>query len=151
MPGRLALVCCALCLTLLGRPASAHSELPSAEWCEAGKPVEVASFRLEAAAIRSQSEDVCGSGAGGSKTCGQFDDDYSRTMHAARRFCAQFARAEAERQGDLGSTSPLISGPRVFLSNQHHQQFRLQQGVEGLCLRCEAAPDRVIDIRAKQP
>ncbi|MBD8527895.1 hypothetical protein [Pseudomarimonas arenosa] len=126
-----------LCACLLSTTAYAHSELPSAEWCAQGRPIEVASFRLEEAAIRSQTDAVCDSeGKAAAKTCGQFDDDYSRTMSAARRFCGQFAAARLD--GDFGSTSPLISGPRSFLSDTHHQRFRLRMGVEGICLRCEA-------------
>lgn len=133
-------------LLALSTTAMAHSELPSAQWCETGRPTEVASFRLEAAAIRSQTDAVC-SNESGAKTCGQFDDDYSRTMHAAQRFCGQFAQLDPERAVDIGSTSPLISGPRSFLSSDHHLRFRLQLGVEGVCLRCEPARPAAIESR----
>jgi len=134
--------------------AQAHGELPTAEWCSNGRAVEVASFRLEPAALERETDATCSSasttsGASTTKTCGQFDDDYGTGLKAAQRHCGQFARAWATRADpDLGSTSPLIAGPKEFLDPAHHELYRLNLGVEGICLRCEAAAVQRVEERS---
>ncbi len=144
--------CLAAILTLFCGQAAAHSELPSAQWCETGTPVEVASFRFSPAALLSPAAGgtSCPADAGGStpqaKNCGQFDDDYKHAMTTCQHYCDSFRRERRPNEiADAGSVIPLVSAPASFLSASHHRDYTLNQGLEGVCVRCEAravAPPR---------
>src|SRR5690606_22557893 len=136
---RTGLIAALAVLLFAASPVRAHGGLPSADWCDGGQLVEVASFQIAP-------EGLLGSCARpGSRTCGQFDDDYGTALAVAQQHCGQYASAATmPSQPDHGSTSPLMSGPDAFLSPEHHALYEVGLGVEGICLRCVyVAPDPV--------
>lgn len=138
-------LCLTALLTLFCGQVEAHSELPTAQWCEAGTPVEVASFRFSPSALLRPADggDSCPVGSDASaplaKNCGQFDDDYKHALGTCQHYCDGFRRVRGRDEiADAGSVIPLVSAPASFLSETHHRDYTLNQGLSGICVRCEA-------------
>jgi hypothetical protein len=136
-------------LSLLAGPVLAHSELPSARWCEGGDPHEVASFDFGPGALTPPPRPgVCtgsNTGEGGknlsAKDCGQFDDDYRRGADAGKRYCDTFQRPRRYGEiADAGSVVVIVTEPASFLRTTHHADYSVTQGLEGACVRCESRP-----------
>lgn len=117
----------------------AHSELPDAEWCSRGVPTPVAEFEIAPATLLAEREreQQCSSGKSMPKTCGQFDDDYGTSRRSALRVCEAFA-APRTGPGDLGRVIAVVESPASYLDPDHHALYRVEEGLSGVCVRCEA-------------
>lgn len=133
----------AMAAVLVAGTCLAHSELPSPEWCADGRPIVVTSFQLlpslqeTPAPLRNEQ---CGTG-GGSRECGQFDDDYSDAMKSAQQMCRLHARQRPV--GDIGSMIFIADAPASFLHEDHHRLYSVSQGLSGTCVRCDAVSTKV--------
>ena len=142
---RTALIAATACLAAAGH-ASAHSDLPYAEWCKAGKVAYAADFKLTGADIASHcthDDNPTKQRAAGAKQsgvvpahCGQFDPPYSAARVAAGGHCASYALPGPQEQADFGTTAAIVSGPESYLSPAHHEIYRLADGVWGMCAIC---------------
>lgn len=125
---------------LLAAPVSAHSELPSEEWCAQGRAVPVASFEFFAEGLVSDrdGEQSCPAGSSvgkvPSKECGQFDDDYDRSRRKALAACGAHAGRPV---GDIGSVIAVVQSPETYLHDEHHRLYKSEHGLRGICVRCE--------------
>lgn len=126
-------------MLLLSGPCLAHSELPTAEWCEGGRITVVATVQLSGAALLDPRNRCAPAGDGATyKECGQFDDDYSIGSGVAALQCAVHAWPVAN--GDVGTVLFVPEGPASYLGDDHHAQFRGAEGLWGSCVRCESSP-----------
>lgn len=119
--------------------ARAHSELPDADWCSRGVPTPVAQFEIFPATLRAEREreQQCSAGKSSAKTCGQFDDDYGTGRRSAARLCDAHAAARIG-PGDIGSVIAVVESPSSYLHPDHHDLYSVDEGLSGLCVRCEA-------------
>ncbi len=133
--------------------AMAHSELPAVDWCAVGTPTAVMSFNIAPSVLTEVRAGGNCTGSGNTRSCGEFDDDYSAALRAAQNLCDQFTVAPVQPQAqargatvpptttvpDQGTTIPLIQAPTTFLMRQHHTLYSIDQGLQGVCVRCSAA------------
>lgn len=120
--------------------AIAHSELPTDTWCANGRPVPVADFAIYPETLidaRRGEQGQCTAGKGLAKECGQFDDDYGTSRRLAMHVCSAYAARQAG-PGDVGSTIYVARQPASFLDAEHHRIYRVEQGLSGICVRCES-------------
>jgi hypothetical protein len=118
--------------------AFAHSELPDAEWCSSGVPTPVAQFEIFPATLRAEREreQQCSAGKGLAKTCGQFDDDYGTGQRSAKRLCDAHVAGRLG-PGDIGSVIAVVVSPASYLHDDHHALYSVEEGLQGICVRCE--------------
>ncbi|MBX3725532.1 MAG: hypothetical protein KF823_06400 [Xanthomonadales bacterium] len=132
----------ALAFALPAASACAHNELPHPEWCASGRIVVVAGFNLTPELLR-EVRDRCrpdpDQGGAPPRHCDQFDDDYDVGRRTALSMCTVH-QADPLGPGDIGSVIHLVEHPPTYNDDAHHQLYRVEQGLSGLCLRCEAAP-----------
>jgi len=139
----------------------AHGDLPTPAWCEGGDPREVASFSFGGDALsftrdaepdgesKSTGVIICADGKSPdqSKNCGQFDDDYKRGGDAGHRYCNGFKRPRRPGEvADAGTVVTLVTEPASFLGPTHHSDYTLNQGLAGVCVRCESRSVPILPV-----
>jgi hypothetical protein len=108
-------------LALFAGGAGAH-ETVDPNWCvgESQAPLIVSEFNFDKKALTSLVQ-----------RCGEVDKDHWHQANAAIQYhCA----VEAEQR--FGKPVPFISGPREFLDKRHHDTYRLDLGLTGVCAVC---------------
>ena len=125
--------------------ASAHSDLPRVDWCSAGNVAYVADFQLSGTDLAGTCTADGSNGTKGHVTgkranptpehCGQFDPPYSAARAAAGGNCAGYG-LPGQMQNDFGTTAAIVTGPPSYLSPAHHEIYRLEEGVWGMCAIC---------------
>lgn len=148
LPFRIAtLLCCVAGVSSV----QAHSDLPTAVWCENGREVELATFQIQPTTLQQlRADDECPPpGSPILKDCGQFDDDYGVAKSAAGAACAAYMPLKAP-VGDIGSVVILIHQPQQYLVESHHSAYNVGLGLSGSCVRCDAR-DRVVPVRPLLP
>lgn len=130
-------------LALIAGAGQAHQEPIDSEWCEGGRIVLLGKFSLQGNQLERfgryvEENGECPSIAGiGTRTCGQFDDEYGLTRTAADHLCGQFKYRR--NRGDAGSVKPIFYEPASFRDQDpnHHELYRLEQGVVFACGLCK--------------
>jgi hypothetical protein len=117
----------------------AHSDIPQSEWCSSGRIVAVGEFELYPGFNPSPSAAYCPESGSGLRDCGVFDDDYGNAKAMAQQGCGAHAR-RAHPTSDIGSVVFVAEHPASFLSPTHHDDYQFNQGLRGVCVRCEARP-----------
>lgn len=134
----------ALGLALLPLTLLAHDDVPNPVWCAGGTMLEVGSFSFDQSVL-APSPEVCGAVI--NKNCGQFDDDYARSFETTNDYCHGYSRARVAGEiPDAGTVMVLVTSPDSFLSQTHHADYSVAEGVEGVCLRCEGTLPPVLPI-----
>lgn len=129
-------------------PLWAHNPLDHPDWCtENGRLVVVDEFSWDgealAAFVRKEQEDgSCSTRESrdqGTKTCGQFDDDWGIVNARAAGHCGDFAvRFEGATHRDHGTVIHIAEGPEAFNDEgKHHERYRATMGLGAMCVRCE--------------
>ncbi len=117
----------------------AHSELPGENWCRNGRPVPILSIDLYGATIvaaREREQSTCRPQDGGrDRECGQFEDDYGTGRGLALLTCGVHRLRLGP--GDLGTVIFIADGPESYLHPDHHDLYRAEHGLHGVCVRCE--------------
>ena len=122
----------------------AHSDLPREDWCHAGRIAYVADFKLGAKQIAAS----CTGNDTGTKLrrggaeragvapnhCGQFDPPYNTARVAASGHCGLFGLPSPDV--DFGTTAAIVTGPESYLAAEHHEIYRIEAGVWGMCAIC---------------
>lgn len=128
----------------------AHSPLDHPDWCtENGRLVVVDEVDWDGETLARMVQRETGrssctaskSGGIGTRTCGQFDDDWGAVNAIAINHCGSFA------VGFVGATHPdhgtvvhITTGPEAFNDEQrHHERYRATMGLRTMCVRCEPA------------
>jgi hypothetical protein len=118
----------------------AHDELPTSTWCADGHAVPVATLAFAGKWLPTSEQCVADSD-GGSRECGQFDDDYEIVRRMASSSCAVHER---RGKGDFGSVVFVAEQPASFLDTDHHELYRSADGLAGTCVRCEPRREAVL-------
>jgi hypothetical protein len=133
----------------LAASASAHNPLEHPDWCtENGRLVVVDEFAWDgemlARIVRKEREggDSCSSSqsdGSGTRTCGQFDDDWGIVSSRAAGHCDAFAvRFVGATHPDHGTVIHIAEGPEAFNDEErHHDRYRAPMGLRAMCVRCE--------------
>jgi len=120
--------------------AFAHNPLNHPEWCERnGRLVIVDELNWRAEDLIGRNSETCTPEKSGSRTCGQFDDDWIRGNMKALNHCRTFERRYSESNDpDHGTVIFVPSGPESFLDERnHHRNYKLSDGLSGSCVRCD--------------
>ncbi len=111
---------------LAASSASAHETLPET-WCvEAGTtPVIVNKFDFDGPALRSMVD-----------KCGIIEaikpqDDWTAVAGTLGMYCAT-----QDGGKNLDTPMPFITGPDEYAAKDHHETYRIDQGVAGSCVVC---------------
>lgn len=108
-------------LALFAGGAGAH-ETVDPDWClgESQTPLIVSEFDFDKKALSSLVQ-----------RCGEVDKDHWHQANAAIQYhCA------VEVDQSFGKAVPFISGPQDFLDKRHHDTYRIDQGLVGVCAVC---------------
>lgn len=127
--------------------ASAHNPLDHPDWCTQGRLVVVDEFEWDGESLarivnEERKADRCTdtkSRRSGTRTCGQFDDDWgvvnSRAAHHCDRFAVRFVDAGHR---DHGTVIHIAEGPAAFNDERrHHERYSAKMGLRAMCIRCE--------------
>lgn len=115
--------------------------LPGPDWCENGVMVEVGTFSVAPHALeRMRDDDECPPDGDPLKEgeCGQFDDDYDIGTEKSSTSCAHFKRKQPVGS-DIGSVIAIVTHPENFPDPLHGDEYSIESGVAGICVRCEAS------------
>lgn len=123
---RLALSTLFLAFLALGttQTIAAHETVPK-DWCvdEGTTPDIVDTFQFDGQALR-KLVDKCGI-----VDLVQSSDDWTQASAAVAFYCAD--------KGDGAQTPmPFVSGPKGYVTPLHHEKYRLDGGVSGVCAVC---------------
>ncbi|MEE4304898.1 MAG: hypothetical protein V2J19_12195 [Wenzhouxiangella sp.] len=143
-------IAAALLSASLAAPVAAHNPLEHPDWCtENGRLVVVEEFAWDgetlARIVRKEREsggDSCSSSqsaGSGTRTCGQFDDDWGIVNSRATGHCDGFVvRFEGATHPDHGTVIHIAEGPEAFNDEErHHDRYRARMGLRAMCVRCE--------------
>lgn len=62
-------------------------------------------------------------------------DDWHLAAEIIQQYCAQLATENL-------TSVPFMQGPETFLDGNHHQHYKLDDGIEGLCVICQPKENR---------
>jgi len=120
--------------------AFAHNPLNHPEWCDSnGRLVIVDEINWRGEDLIGREGETCAPEQSGSRTCGQFDDDWIRGNMKALNHCRKFEQRHVESNDpDHGSVIFIPSGPESFIDERnHHRNYKLSSGLVGSCVRCD--------------
>lgn len=127
--------------------AAAHNPLDHPEWCSEGRLLVVDEFEWEGESLariveEKRQGDTCAgpkSRHSGTRTCGQFDDDWGAVNSRAANHCGRFAvRFVDATHRDHGTVVHIAEAPSEFNDDQrHHERYRASMGLRAMCIRCE--------------
>lgn len=125
--------------------AFAHDGALAAHWCHLGSIEVAGEFHFTPPAlITFRNGNPCPQPDADDRNCGQFDDDYFAAQTYSAGYCAHIYQAYGSQPGVHGVMA-VVTGPPSFLSDDHHADYDVSQGLEGLCLVCRmgtsAPPD----------
>lgn len=132
----------------------AHNPLDHPDWCtENSRLVIVDEFEWDGRDLVEETrsrgdDDTCQASASrgvGTRTCGQFDDDWGVANGLAANHCADFrVHFVGATHPDHGTVVHIAEGPEAFVhEDDHHERYRARMGLRAHCVRCEpleAAP-----------
>ncbi|WP_394393230.1 hypothetical protein [Shewanella woodyi] len=131
--------------------ALAHEEPIESQWCQNGNVVILGEFKLtplHLARFGRFAENECPDFGGGvgTKSCGQFDDEYGLTRAATGHLCNSIAYElrDVSREGDGGTVRPIFYGPESLKNSDknHHEVYSIVQGVQFACGLCDMETER---------
>lgn len=116
--------------------ASAHESIP-ADWCvqQGMKPLVIEKFDFDGRRLREET-DKCGIIEAIKKA-----DEWTYATGTMALYCAASAETVKEPLASLIADSkdppvPYITGPDLYLSKAHHEQYRIADGISGACVVC---------------
>lgn len=125
------------CQSAMARGAAESSS--GENWCARGQLVEAGRIHLTPYYLVSErARRECDEGGSCERDGGQFDDDYEIGKEKAQQVCSAFSGPSDTRGADFGNVMFLPDRPLQFMNSRQYGEYRLDMGLMGLCVRCDA-------------